>query len=191
MSNSNTPVGFKAIVESPDGRLVDCPASWGGALAMLLRKILVDNYDGKGLEGHIPQPDERMSQAKMESIIEETVTQYSQTKLTRTEINSIKSSLMKEFSREFLSVKYLGEYFHIIDAEWVDFTVVLNRKSGTIKSYTVHIGGLGTEQYNPPKYTNEHYNFYKTHNMKLMIEEPSTLVKKTTVAGKKLEETDS
>ena len=180
--------GFKHIADSADGALHECPPTWPGIVAMLLRKIIVDAYDVKGVEGCMQHMDERMTLARMEATIEDTVTRYYRSPTgkppTRVEINGIKNSLLKEFAREKISIKYLGEFMNTIDADWVDLTVVIGRKSGTTKSYTTHVGGIGITDYKRPQYNAQHFDFYKTHEVQVVLDEPSIMEKKITVSEK-------
>ena len=43
--------GFRRITDTENGSVQDVTNTWGGVLALLLRRIIKDNYDGKGVEG--------------------------------------------------------------------------------------------------------------------------------------------
>lgn len=142
--------GFRRITDTENGSVQDVSNTWGGVLSLLLRKIIKDNYDGKGVDGCPQMEDESLIYSQMTEIIEEALRVYSGNTLDQNKITAEKARLLKELSRETISIKYLGELFHILDLPWVDITVTLQRKSGTIKSYTAHVGGVGLTQYERP-----------------------------------------
>ena len=53
-------------------------------------------------------------------------------------------------------MKVLGEFLHILDLEWVDISISMQRKSGTVKSYTYHIGNMGVSDNVVPDLTPEY-----------------------------------
>lgn len=148
--------GFRKITESKDGAMQDIPATWGGVLAALLRKIVKDRYDGKGKVDCTQFEDEKITFTQMEEIIESTLQKYNNNTLSRNDLNAERSRLLKEFSRDFISVKVLGEFLHILDLEWVDISISMQRKSGTVKSYTYHIGNMGVSDNVVPDLTPEY-----------------------------------
>lgn len=166
--------GFRKVTDTEDGGIRDIRPTWGGILAMLLRKIAIDKYDGKGIEGMPQFDDEKLTYPQFEEIIETTLQRYNGGKLSKQELNTERSRLLKEFSRDFLSIKFLGEFLNVLDLEWVDLTLVLQRRSGTTKSYTCHIGGIGQTTYDKPTYNEEYFKQSGTHEE--VIQKPETEV---------------
>ncbi len=163
--------GFKRITDSEDGAIRDIRATWPGVLAMLLRKIVIDHYDGKGISGYPQSQLENISYSQMEEIIEETIKRYSGNQLNASEIKNEKGRLLTEFARDALSIKVLGEFLGVLDLEWLDVTLTLHRKSGTIKSYTQHIGGIGHVNYKKPILNEEYYQQLGIHEHPVTVEE--------------------
>lgn len=169
--------GMKKITEVPNGSVHECPPTWTGVLAMLLRKIVKDDFDGKGVDGVIQYPDESLTYPQLTEMVQNMHRAYNPN-IDDKEVKSMVSYLMKELSIEAISIKYLGEFLHLLDLEWVDITLVLGRKSGTIKSYTKHIGGIGINGYDKPTYNQQHFAKYKTHEEQVTLLEPSAILSK-------------
>lgn len=155
--------GFRRITDTENGSIQDVTNTWGGVLSLILRRIIKDNYDGKGVEGYPQMEDESLIYSQMTEIIEEALRTYSGNTLDQNKITAEKARLLKELSRETISIKYLGELFHILDLPWVDITITMQRKSGTIKSYTAHVGGVGLTQYVRPVRNQELIDQQKLH----------------------------
>lgn len=162
---------MERILSSPDGEINDTNRkTWGGVLAYLLRKILVDLYDGKGVEGNIQFPDERLTAYQLDELLEASLKNLFSDKLTQSELNIKKNAIIKEMARDKMTMKYFGDLLTVLNPEWVDFTIVIQRKSGITKSYTAHIGGIGTGSYTRPAYNDEY--FEQTQSHKEAIEAP-------------------
>ena len=156
MNNEDTILrGFRKITDSKDGGLGEVTNDWPGICAMLLRKIIRDMYIGKGKEGFMQWQDENITYPQMEELIEEFVKRYYGSSISDAELKSEKSRLLTEFSRDGISFKVLGELLLVLDFDWVDISITAARKSGTVKTYMQHIGGIGKTQFEHPEYTEE------------------------------------
>lgn len=155
--------GMKKITNTADGSVREVPATWPGVLAMLLRRIIIDQYDGKGREGVLPEMDERLTYERLEDILEKRIQELNGGQLTEREVMTEKTRMMTEFARDGLSIKAFGDFLTIMGYEWVDLAIVVNRPSGTVKSYTTHIGGTGVTAYQRPTYNQEYFDAMGTH----------------------------
>ena len=175
--------GFRRISDTEDGSMCDAPNDWTGILSMLLRKMVKDMYDGKGMEGCMQFQKEDITYSQMEEMIERFILRYYGDDISESELKAEKSRLMTEFSRDSISIKVLGEFLMVLDLEWVDIRIVAGRKSGTVKSYTKHIGGIGTVQYQEPENTEAYFKQSGIHNEPIPM--PKSIVEKKKTKEKK------
>lgn len=168
--------GFRKITNTEDGAIRDIRATWPGILAMLLRRIVIDQYDGK--EKGVIEPDERLTYEMFEKFLEGKIQELNGGQLSEREVQSEKSRMLTEFARDGLSIKAFGDFLTIMDYDWVDIAIVVNRRSGTVKSYTTHIGGTGAVRYNRPAYNDEYFEEMGTHDNPIPKPENEILAKK-------------
>lgn len=169
--------GFRRITDTEHGCEFELPNTWPGVLGRLLRKITKDKYDGRGRDGVFQWQEEALTYTQFEEQIEELVRAMHGENVSDATLKSEKSRLLTEFQRpEGVSIKVLGEFLMVLDPEWVDITVTIGRKSGTIKPFTVHIGGLGTTTYPEPTRDEEYFQMTGIHEEQLPM--PESIVTK-------------
>lgn len=141
--------GFRRITDG-EGSLQDIPPTWPGLLALLLRKITIDKYDGRDRENCIQMPDESMSYGYVEELLSRVIQEYNGNTLSEADLKTERTRLLTEFARPSITIKTFGTFLNMLDLNWAEITVTIQRKSGTIKSYTKHIGGIGIKDYVQP-----------------------------------------
>lgn len=143
---------FEQITNSVNGNIDQCSKTWTGALAMLLRKIVVDNHDFVNVDN---LPLEKTTYPQLVELITDTL-MSNNPNMSNGDLASLRSTMIKQISNNVVSIKILGGFLSLLDPEFIDFTITLGRKSGTIKSYTVHIGSQATKQ--KKRYSENYYN---------------------------------
>lgn len=142
---------FEQITNSPNGNIDQCSKTWTGVLAMLIRKIVIDNHDFVNVD---KMPLEKTTYPQLVELITDRLTNNNPN-MSNGDLASLKSTMIKQISNNVVSIKILGEFLSLLEPEFVDFTITLGRKSGTIKSYTIHIGSSDTKQLK--RYTENYY----------------------------------
>ena len=133
---------FEQIALSPNGNINECSRTWTGVLAMLLRLVAIDKHDFAHRED---TDSEKVTYPQLVELITDKLT-FNSPNISPGNLASLRSTLIKQISDKNVSIKILGEFLSLLDPEFIDLTLTLKRQSGTIKSYTIHIGTNDTKE---------------------------------------------
>ena len=97
---------FEQITNSVNGNIDQCSKTWTGALAMLLRKIVVDNHDFVNVDN---LPLEKTTYPQLVELITDTL-MSNNPNMSNGDLASLRSTMIKQISNNVVSIIELKNF---------------------------------------------------------------------------------